>query len=189
MQNLIQTVGSQYANGPIMLALINSFNAAVDPSAAIDAFYDNVWNLDTAMGFGLDILGRIVGVDRVLQVASAQYFGFSEANDPTDITGFNQAPFYSSGVTSNYTLTDQAYRQLIRAKALANITDGSIKDINTILLTLFPGRGDCYCTDGENMTMQIVFKFPLQPFEQSILTQSGVIPRPPGVAQTVVVNQ
>ena len=40
--------------------------------------------------------------------------------------------------------------------------------------------------DGENMTMQYVFNFTLSPVELAIVEESGVLPKPVGVAATVV---
>lgn len=186
MQNLSQTIISEYANSPAILGLIDSFNDCVDPTANIDAFFNLVWNVDTAQGFGLDIWGRIVGVGRVLQVASTRFLGFEEAGtvsgDP-----FNQSPFYSGTVlTGNVTLTDSAFRILIYAKALSNITDGSIPSINKILLLLFPGRGDCWVADGLNMTLAYTFNFTLTPVEAAIVAQTGILPKSTGVAASVI---
>jgi hypothetical protein len=187
MQNYEQTILSQFANSPAILSLIESFNECVDPRANIDAFYDNVWNIETAVGYGLDVWGRIVGVSRVLQVSSGEWLGFNEANDGTVETPFNVAPFYAGqAATGNYALTDDAYRQLILAKAAANITDGSIPAINAILMALFGEYGDCWCTDGQNMTMTYTFEFQLSPVQYAIVAQSGVLPRPAGVALTIV---
>lgn len=180
-----QTIISQYSNSPTLVQLITSFNGYVDPSADFDAFYNLVWNIDTAQGWGLEVWGRIVGVGRIVQVSAGEYFGFEEA---TDAEPFGQAPFYAGApTTDNYALTDDAYRTLILAKAMANICDGSIPAINQVLLNLFPGRGNCYVTDGEDMTMTYTFEFPLSPVEMSIVTQTGVLPRPCGVDATVVV--
>lgn len=186
MQNLSQTIISEYANSPEILALIDSFNDCIDPSANIDAFFDLVWNVDTAQGYGLDVWGRIVGVGRVLQVAATRFLGFEEAGtvsgDP-----FNQSPFYSGDVlTSNVTLTDSAFRVLIYAKALSNITDGSVPSVNKILLLLFPGRGDCWVTDEQNMTLTYTFDFTLTPVEAAIVAQTGILPKSTGVAASVV---
>lgn len=187
MQNVIQTVASQYANSPTLLALIHSFDQCIDPSADFDAFYDTVWNVETAQGFGLDIWGRIVNVSRDLKVVGAMaYFGFSEAyTAPTASTGpqpFGQAPLYlNAPATQTYSLSDDAYRTLILTKALFNISDCSIPSINKLLSRLFSGRGRCYVTDAGGMEMRFVFEFALMPFEISILTQSGVMPRPAGV--------
>lgn len=141
MQNFEKTILSQYANSPRICTILEGWNQAFDPSALIELWYANVWDLDTAQGYGLDVWGRIVGVSRVLKISSGKNFGFSEANDLTE-EGFNSAPFYSgSSVTSNYRLSDDGFRQLIYAKALANITDGSIFSINTILMLLFGEQG------------------------------------------------
>ena len=187
MQNVIQTVASQYANSPTLLALIENFDQYIDPTTDLDNFYDFVWNVDTAQGFGLDIWGRIVNVSRELKVVGTlAYFGFSEAyTAPTAAAGpqpFGQAPLYlGTPATQTYTLSDDAYRTLILTKALFNISDCTIPAINRLLQNLFAGRGRCYVTDTGGMEMRFVFEFVLLPFEISILTQSGVMPRPAGV--------
>lgn len=175
-----QTILSQYANSPVLLSLIESFSEAVDPTESIDAFYDNVWNVATAIDYGLDVWGRIVGVNRVIQAPSDKYFGFAEAGD-LSADPFNQSPFYSGGsLTSNYRLSNDAFRQLIMAKAAANIWDGSIPGLNAILRLLFPGQM-CFVLDGANMTMTYVFGWTLTPVQIGIVQTSGVLPRPAGV--------
>lgn len=144
-----KTVISQYANSPRLLQLIADFNSYIDQTENIDNFFDMMWNIDTAQGYGLDVWGRIVGVVRTLQVAQTEYFGFNEAIGGSLIMPFGQAPFYSGQtITSNYNLSDTAYRTPILAKAMANICDGSIPAINQLLLNLFPGRGNAFVTEG-----------------------------------------
>jgi hypothetical protein len=130
--------------------------------------------------------GVFVGVGRVLNVATGTYFGFT---GPSGASGdpYNQSPFYSGApTTSNYALSDDGFRTLIYAKAAANITDGSVASINQILLTLFPGRGNCYVVDNLDMTMIYHFEFILTPVEAAIVSQSGVLPKPAGVSATIV---
>ena len=63
----------------MLLQLIRNMNAYIDPRADLQAFYDNVWNIETAVGFGLDIWGRIVGVSRDIEIGLDQsYFGFHD---------------------------------------------------------------------------------------------------------------
>jgi hypothetical protein len=187
MQNVSQTYLSQFANSPIITGLIENFNECVDPSANIDAFFDLVWNVDTAQGYGLEVWGRIVGVSRVLQISSGEWLGFNEAGDGTVETPFNVAPFFNgTSTTENFALTDDAFRQLILAKAYANISNGSIATINQLLMTLFGDSGECWCTDGQNMTMTYTFGFQLSPVQFAIVAQSGVLPRPAGVLATII---
>lgn len=180
------TVISQYANSPILIGIISSFQAATDQTANFDSLYDNILNIETASGYGLDVLGRIVGVTRTVQLSNGlTYFGFEQAGAP----GFGQAPFsLGQAVTQNYQLPDSTFRLLVYAKALSNISDGSIPSINQILLTLFPGRGNCYVTDNLNMTLSYRFNFALSQVELAIIQQAGVLPKPTGVGALVVID-
>lgn len=184
MQNWQQTVYAQFANSPAINTILDGFNQAIDPSANIDAWYDNIWNVQTAVGYGLDVWGRIVGVSRVLQVAAGGFLGFAEAQDPSySVLSFGYGIFYSgTPTTSNYALSDDAFRTLIFAKALANITDGSITGINAILMLLFGAYGEAWVEDNRNMTMTIAFNFVPTPVQTAIVETSGVIPRPSGVS-------
>lgn len=179
-----QTVISQYAHSPVLLALIRDGALYIDPTKDLDEFLALIWNVSTAQGYGLDVWGRIVGVDRILAIPSAQdYFGFEE---DTDSESFNTEPFFSgSELTQNFRLSDDAYRLLIYAKAMANITDGSVASANRILMTLFPNHGNCYLRDNQDMTITWVFGASLSPVESSIVLQSGVLPKPAGVGATV----
>lgn len=179
------TILSQYANSPAITQVCQNMSDCIDPSTNIDAFFDMIWNLSTAQGWGLDVWGRIVNVSRTLSVPQdQQYLGFEEALPGS--AAFNQQPFFQGApLTDNFQLSDSAYRVLILAKALFNICDGSIKAINQILLNLFPGRGNCYVIDNRNMSMTYYFSFALSPVELAIVEQSGALPRPSGVASNV----
>jgi hypothetical protein len=182
-----RTVINQYANSPIISRLCTNMGQYLDLTADFDNFFDTVWNVDTAIGYGLDIWGRIVGVNRVLQIpVGGRFLGFEEAGGAT-VDPFNQSPFFSGQpITSNFALSDDAFRVLIFAKALANISDGSIKAINQLLRNLFAGRGNCYVVDNLDMTMTYMFKFILTPVEAAIVEQTGVLPKPVGVLSNVV---
>jgi hypothetical protein len=188
----ITTVLSQYANSPTIMQLLSNYAAYIDPATNINSFFDLVWNVDTAEGYGLDVWGRIVGVSRVLHIPVAPFFGFSGPVGPSG-TPFNVGIFYHGvNVTSNFTLLDGPYRGLILAKALFNICNGTIQAINQIMVDIFgaagpfPVAGNSYCTDGNDMTMTYTFGDTLTPLQLAIVEQSGVLPRPCGVASSVV---
>lgn len=212
------TVISQYANSPILTKLITNLAQYIDMTQNFDNFYDYIFNIDTAQGRGLDIWGRILNVARVLQVPVGSSFGFEEASG-AGIDTFGAAAFYNGAVlTANFSLTDPAYRTLLFAKALFNITDSSIPAINQILLNLFPNRGNCYVVEGypfqgfffgfkeqldtqpfgqapfysaqaePAMAMTYVFDFNLTAVEFAIIKQSGAIPKPTGVETFVLQN-
>ncbi len=140
MIDVEQTIISQYGNSPTILQLVRNMNEYLDPRADIDAFFDFVWNVDTAQGFGLDIWGRIVNISRLLTVPDTpEYLGFNEA--ALGVFPFGEAPFYdgSPPSTTTYRLADDVYRKLILIKALANISRPTAPAINQLLQNMFAG--------------------------------------------------
>ncbi|MFT8432552.1 DUF2612 domain-containing protein [Acetobacter orientalis] len=181
MRDVQKTVLSQYSCAPTLNALIEAWNQTLDPTRLLETWFTNIWNLDTAQGYGLDVWGRIVGVERVLTLSTDSFFGFAEPQDLT-LQPFNAAPWYSgTQTTSNYRLSDEAFRQLINAKALANITDGSMTSLNAILMTLFAGQGDVWVADSGTMTLTYTFNFAPSAVQVSLIQSSGVLMRPAGV--------
>lgn len=215
--NWQDTVISQYGNSQRLLQLIENVNGYLDQGANLDAFFRQMWNIDQAVGYGLDVWGRILNIGRTLPVDAGIYFGYQSQ---TESEGFGQEPFYvGPPTTSNYRLSDDAYRLLLLAKAAANICDGSIPAINRLLMNLFPDRGNTYVLEGDGvenkyfgfgetgdlftegfgqepfysgqtfslMRMRYVFEFLLTPVELSIVNNSGVLPTPTGVLAAVVI--
>ena len=192
MNDYRETILAQYANSPTITSLIDCFDQWIDPSAKIDAFFQNIWNIETAVGYGLDVWGKIVGISRILQVSAQQVtFGFNEAyiNSASPIRGWNQAVFNNGKLsTQNYSLDDTAYRKLILVKAMSNITNCTAKNVNSMMQFLFADRGSVYVRDDGGMAISYIFSFLLSPVETSIMTTSGAIPRPAGVSVTILQN-
>lgn len=189
MINVEQTIISQYANSPTLVQLVTNMNEYIDPRANLTAFFDFVWNVDTAQGFGLDIWGNIVGVGRLLQIpGNDPIVGFDNPSFPKDWYPMSEGRFAIEGeVTTAYELPDDAYRVLILTKALANIITTTAPAMNQLLRNMFPGRGRAFVRDLGGMAMQFVFNFRLSTVEYAILTQSGALPHPAGVFYSVVV--
>lgn len=158
------TVASQYKNSPTLLQLIDNFNQYIDPGANLQAFYDLVWNIDTAQGFGLDILGRIVGASRQVNVPA--------------VFPVRVAP----GLRS---LTDDQFRILLYATALTNISGTSIPEINTVLRRLFAGRGNAYAVDNLDMSIRYALAFAATGYDFAIMAQSNALPRPAAVKTSI----
>lgn len=169
MINVERTIISQYGTTATISQLVRNIDYYIDPRTDFDTFFNYVWNVETATGFGLDIWGRIVNVARDINVPG----------DTPNPGGFAFTP-------GPVTLTDAQYRVLILAKALANITNGTAEGLNQLLSNLFAGRGRCYVLDMGSMTLRFTFEFWLQPYEYVIITQSGATPRPAGVLATIL---
>jgi hypothetical protein len=184
-----RTIISQYGASLTLQEIIEDMNEAIDPRVNIQAFYDAVWNVNTAFGRGLDLWGKIVGVSRLLRIpGNLNTFGFKNDSIPNDWRPFGHGTFYTGTSSSQtYFLPDDVYRTLILTQALANIVRTTSSAINALLRNLFPGRGRCYVIDAGSMTMRFVFEFELSLVEYAILTQSGVLPHPTGVRYSITV--
>ena len=186
MINVEQTVISQYGNSATITQLVRNMDQYVDPRADFDMFYDFVWNVETAQGFGLDIWGRIVGIVRTLLIPPPILnFGFNEAG--LQAKPFGEAPFYDGipPTSQTYFLADDAYRKLILVKALANISATNAPTLNQLLQNLFGDRGRCYVNYLGGMALRYTFEFDLTTYEFAIITQSGALPRPAGVTASM----
>lgn len=179
---IAQTVISQYQNSPVLMRLIDNLVEYFDPTVRLNDFYNLIWNIDSAQGWGLDVWGRILGVGRLLHVPiPGDYLGWTEAGDAFT---FGEGIWYGGAapLTENFYLSDGVYRRVLLAKAFANICDGSIPAINQILCDLFPDYGNCYVIDNLNMTMTYRFTDELSAPDSTLAQQSGVLPKPAGVA-------
>jgi hypothetical protein len=190
--NWTQTLLSQYLNSPTINSLLSSYSDAVEPSIDILNFYNNIWNVATAVGNGLNIWGEIVGVSRYLSTsATVSYFGFEEGlSGSTGSQPFNQAPFYVGQTsTSTYTLSDEQYRRLILVKAAFNISNNTVPSINELLRIEFgtptlggsEPYGQAWVIDNLNMSLTYYLDFTPSSAQLAIITNSGVFPRPAGV--------
>jgi hypothetical protein len=191
-----QTLLSQYVASPTLTGMIESFSEAISPNADIYNFYNNIWNVATAVGNGLDIWGQIVGVSRYLTINSSSNFGYDEAyttiTAPIGPQPFNQAAFFNgTSATSNFALSDAQYRRLILVKAAANISNLSVPSINALLRAEFGTSdgtnpyGKAYVIDTGGLTFQYHLEFTPSPVQVAIINNSGVFPKPAGVSVTL----
>lgn len=148
MENIQETLMSQYANSPIICNLIDGMNDCLDPSETIETFYELAFNVNTVKGFGLDIWGRIVGVNRNINMSSdVKTFGF-ETGDKS-FYPFNNYPFSAAGAGYDaYQLTDSKFRTLIMIKAASNIVYATAPNINRFLRLIFPKKRSYYLITG-----------------------------------------
>lgn len=173
-----ETIQSQYAASPIIRALADSARIRIAPDADIALFYRTIFDIATAEGVGLDIWGRILGIGRSIDVdAERDYFGFNQA----DYDPFDTSPFYTGeGATERYTLSDDAYRQLLLWKAMANIATADAATLNRLLAALFPGE-DIVVREWGIMALELYIFFPLAPWQRAILRNYGLLARGAGV--------
>lgn len=178
MKRVQDTLISQYADSPVLCGLIRRFNDCFDPRADLRRFYDTVWNIDTAQGFGLDTWGAIVGIGREVAIsAQDEYIGFAQGYTP-----FGEGIWSSGeGTDRRYRLDDDTYRRIILLKAMSNIIYATAPHINRLLREMFGKRGRAYFVKNGTMAARYVFEFYLLPVERAVIRQTDLLPRPAGV--------
>lgn len=122
----------------------------------IENFYNNIFNIQTANSYGLDVWGGRLNISRRLKI-----------DDKT------------------VALEDKDYRFLLLVKAMANISNCTIPNLEDILNFVFKERGTVYVFDTGIMTMKYTFDFYLDEMEKAILDLPGIPPKPTGVGLTI----
>lgn len=138
--NIDAVIQSQYGDSPHIKGVIRGYYDYISPQKDIDLIYDKMINIYTAEGYGLDVWGRIVNIDREFVAVDEQYDYLGFDNSPYNmdrIETFNNAPFYKV-VNGRIRLEDNAYRTYILIKALINISNVSLNSLNYIFSQLFP---------------------------------------------------
>ena len=176
----LNLITSEHADKPLYLqavaALVNGFRDQINLDAGTMLMFD----VDTAQGDQLDIIGLWVGFPRQINILIDAYFSF---DDP--MLGFDMAPWkgrYDSpyGYT---TLDDASYRLMIKAKIGANMWDGTRATMLTILNQIFAGTGlTPAIIDHQDMSMQVLLFGPFIPVILNALLTGGYIAlKPAGV--------
>lgn len=135
------TVQSQYAASPRILALAAQYWQLLDPTPSADLMISKMIDPSTAAGYGLDVWGRIVGIKRALVPVGGDYLAFAPPSNVSNPDGntWNNAPF--NPVNSAGYASDAIYRVYVYVKAMLNIGNGSLADLNRYFSLLFPGSG------------------------------------------------
>lgn len=148
----------------------------------------SAFDLDTAIGTQLDVLGKYIGVSRLQDdPASKPYFGFHETEGGGNWLGMRSTTdpainanviWYSVGDAQlNPTaLTDAQYRLLLNLKIACNICDETLYSIQNLLHELLPGLVALVDHKDMTMTYTVTQSVPISP---TILVK--FLPRPMAV--------
>lgn len=152
-------IQSQYSASPKMGKLITSFQGRLSPYDEIDLFFNKIFDIYTAEGYGLDNWGRILDINRVVEDAD-------------------------TGVS--YRLEDEPYRLLLLYKALANISSADAETLNRLLSELInTGIGSfnpvAYVLEVDVMVIRWVFESFLTGEQKAIFKVAGILAKGAGV--------
>lgn len=123
---------------------------------AVSAFWkqwtEDVFNIDTAKTFGLNLWGGFLGVNRPSYIENGQTIIF----------------------------TDDQYRTVIKGRLMLMNSNGSVPSINQYLNYLFPNKA-VFVVDYQDMSINLVFYYTPTAEELAIINLDGFLPRPAGV--------
>lgn len=154
MSKYTDLITNYHAGKPLFFQHVDlSTRPLTDVSTSLNALI-SAFDIDTAVGVQLDILGEWIGRSRIVSVPiSGIYFSFD-----TDGLGWDQGvwqgPFDpDSGYTA---LSDETYRVILKAKIAINNWDGTNDSLPQILDTALAGSGlRMQIVDNQDMTISI----------------------------------
>jgi hypothetical protein len=180
----------QYINQPNARATVGLLcsQAIVD---LLPIEINKAFNINTAIGPQLDILGEYIGLNRVINAPVLRdYFSFDDYvfprvnaigfTDYTDLTLNANASVYEY-ITSNYSLTtlsDAEYRILLKLKLLSNMSQNCLYEVNEILYEVF--GNDVVVFDQFDMTISYFVKNEISRIMGIALSQN-LLPKPMAV--------
>ncbi len=173
---------AQYRNSPKAYAW---YGITPSISDEIQSAADDVrlmYDIDNNSGAQLDIVGRIVGVDR--RIITSIVTVVSEFGDTEAQCGDLEVQFGNDTITEGTNLSDEYFRSLIRAKIQNNSNDTTIDGIIESINAIISGDTEVIVNDNEDMTFSIEIYGTMTEIETYLILNNNIIPKPQGVRIT-----
>ena len=148
---------SEYTNSPKLNALLYKMLRKFDDASNVLVQMDTAFDLSSAVGVQLDMLGATVGAFRTVD--------FQPSNGVSPV------------------LDDATFRIYIQAKIGWNQWDGTMMSLYPLWQQLFPG-GSIIIVDNQDMTADVVPIGTFSSIIQDLLTNDYIVPRAEGVLYT-----
>ena len=174
-------VYAQYADKP---KAVKWFNIVPDIADELLGAFESVrgsYDIDKADGEQLDVIGRIVVIDRPFE--SQVFFDvdtyFGADNDAAQFGGID-SQFETVGKSISNTVSDSIFRVLIKAKIAKNNNDATLDGV-VHALSYITGSSPIQVIDNEDMTFSVSFGTTLTDIEKFVFDTFDIVPRPQGV--------
>jgi hypothetical protein len=181
-------VTSAHADRPKFIASLTAALQQIDASVELVEQIANAFDIDTAIGVQLDVLGEWIGRSRFIGIPLPNvYFSW----DDTALLGWDSGVWKGqfdpdSGLTQ---LSDEDYRMLLRAKIAANRWDGTIPGAYAVWAEVFGDDPQILIQDNQDMSMTIALVgSPPTAVVKSLLTNGYIPLKPAGVRVNYVVS-
>ena len=128
----------QWQQAPRMRALVDALQGVMDDHLIRPlADMEERLRIDTAEGFWLDCIGERLMLPRPATIVTDYaFFGFQGSGG----VGFDQGPFATvvEALSPRVPVGDEFYRRLVRMRAEALLTDGSVPALEAVASKVFP---------------------------------------------------
>lgn len=172
---------AQYADKPKAVAWYGITPTIADE---IESAYEAVrmsYDIDSAVGEQLDVIGRIVVIDRgfesFVEFEPDTFFG---GDTLAAQFGGVDSQFETVGTTVSDEVSDAIFRVLIRAKIAKNNSDASLDGV-VDALSYITSSSPIRVVDNEDMTFSVSFGSELTDIERFVFNTFDIVPRPQGV--------
>ena len=171
---------AQYRDKPKAVAwyaIARQLGGSIEAAAqAVRKSYD----IDTAVGEQLNVIGRIVVAPRSFIGSTPMNPGLFDLTDGDEF-GDDDAMFSALTIDQDGQLSDELYRLVIKAKIVKNNGDATIENILDGMNFLLPKAQVLRVTDGEDMSFSIEFYGEITNLERFALLNAGLVPKPQAV--------
>ena len=154
IQRYLNLITSEHGDKPRLIAWLTASLSIIDDILNLVDSMNTHFNLETAVGLQLDILGGVIGRSRALDF------------QPTD--------------GSSSVLDDDYYRLILQTKIAQNQWDGTIEQIYAIWYTIFENVY-LILKDNQNMSMDALILGISSDLEKDLVTNGYIVPKPEGV--------
>lgn len=177
--NLKNRVYAQYANKPKFVEWMNITRKIGLNIADGAEQVRNCFDVDKASGDALEIIGRIVVVDRI---KDEQLMNSGVFANPDGTNFNNQEKTFSEWSTfTNAKLSDEMLRFAIKAKIIKNTANPTAEELLSALDSLFPNANVFRLVNHHDMSFSIEYTGKLTDLEQWLIDLHDFIPTPQGV--------
>lgn len=178
--NIPDRIYAQYRDKPKAVAwyaIARELGGSIEAAAeAVRKSYD----IDTAVGDELNVIGRIVVAPRSFVGSLPMNPGLFDLTDGDEF-GDDEAMFSALTIDQDGQLSDELYRLVIRSKIIKNNGDATIENILDGMNFLLPRADVLRVTDGEDMSFSIEFYGQITSLERFALLNAGLVPKPQAV--------
>ena len=182
----------QYADKPKAIAHINNIIGSLENVYDLANLFEDAFDVDKAVGNQLDIIGKIVDIDRTVPFSAPKnYFGFSDNTSTAYPMGDKfvsvaSYPFKNKFEIpySDSQLNDYDYRFFIKCKIALNYSRSTMisNENNSLQNSIdFIFENNAYVVDNYNMSVSIYIDFNVNLDRINKIKQLKLIPRPQGV--------